>query len=163
LVQLLPVIACLLEDTLDDLRFDRDFFDLLTGSFQRIVGYALTEQPQTPAWLFHDAPFAVLAHDGSTDPRFIYANQSALDRFGYTFDELIGIPSRLSAEAPERAERQRLLEAVNRDGFISDYRGIRITKSGDRFWIENAVVWQMIDDEGGFHGQAATFSQWRNL
>ncbi|MBY0381181.1 MAG: MEKHLA domain-containing protein [Xanthobacteraceae bacterium] len=156
-------MTCLLEDTLNDLRFDRDFFDLLTGSFQRIVGYALTEQPQTPLWLFHDAPFAVLAHDGGTDPRFIYANQSALDRFGYNLDELIGIPSRLSAEAPERAERQRLLDAVNRDGFISDYRGIRITKSGERFWIENAVVWQLIDDRGRLHGQAATFSQWRDV
>jgi len=148
---------------LDDLRFDRDFFDLLTGSFRRIVGRALTATPCTPAWLFHDAPFAVLAHDGGPDPRFIYANQKALDRFGYTIDELVGLPSRLSAEAPERAERQRLLDAVTRDGFISNYSGIRITKSQQRFKIDNAVVWQLIDLDGCYRGQAATFSEWQDI
>jgi PAS domain S-box-containing protein len=148
---------------LDDLRFDHDFFDLLTGSFQRLVGQPLTEKHHTPQWLFHDAPFAVLAHDGGNDPRFVYANQSALGRFGYAWNELIGLPSRLSAEAPERAERQRLLDAVKRDGFISNYRGIRISKSGQRFWIENAIVWQLIDGDGQLQGQAATFSEWRNV
>ncbi|HEY0234301.1 MAG TPA: MEKHLA domain-containing protein, partial [Afipia sp.] len=60
-----------------------------------------------------------------------------------SWGELIGLPSRLSAEAPERAERQRLLDAVARDGFISNYKGVRISKSGRRFWIENAIVWQL--------------------
>ena len=49
---------------------------------------------------------------------------------------LIGLPSRLSAEAPEHAERQRLLDAVARDGFTGGYRGLRIAKGGRRFWIE---------------------------
>lgn len=148
------------EDTLKDLRFDRDFFDLLTGSFQRLVNRPLVTADMTPHALFYETPFAVLAHDGGADPRFIYANQSALDCFGYQLDELIGLPSRLSAEAPERAERQRLLDAVTRDGFIPDYRGIRITKSGQRFWIENAIVWQLIGEDGRLHGQAATFADW---
>lgn len=151
------------EDILKDLRFDRDFFDLLTGSFQRLVNRPLVTADMTPHTLFYETPFAVLAHDGGADPRFIYANQSALDCFGYRLDELIGLPSRLSAEAPERAERQRLLDAVARDGFIPDYRGIRITKSGQRFWIENAIVWQLIGEDGQLHGQAATFANWREV
>ena len=112
-------------------------------------------------WLYEDAPFCLLAHDTAADPRFVYANRAAQACFEYGWDEFTTLPSRLSAEAPDRAERQRLLDAVTRDGFIGDYRGIRIAKSGRRFWIESAVVWQLIDEAGTLHGQAAAFGDWR--
>lgn len=67
------------------------------------------------------------------------------------------MPSRLSAEAPLREERQALLERVSRRGFIDDYAGIRISARGTRFRIENAVVWNLIDAAGVRHGQAAMF------
>ena len=38
-----------------------------------------------------------------------------------------------AAEAPLREERARLLAAVAANGFIDDYSGIRISKSGRRF------------------------------
>ncbi len=109
-------------------------------------------------WLYNEAPFAVLAHNTEADPIFIYANRSAQHCFGYSWEEFISLPSRLSAEAPDRAARQALLNAVARDGFTSDYRGLRIAKSGRRFWIEHATVWQLIDGDGVVHGQAATFA-----
>lgn len=142
---------------------DIRLFDLITGSFRRLTGRELAGSPDGPEWLYRRAPFAVLAHDGGADPRFIYANQSAQACFEYAAAELIGLPSRLSAEAPERAERQRLLDRVSRDGFIADYSGIRIAKSGRRFRIANAIVWQLRDADGKDHGQAATFSEWRDL
>ncbi len=46
------------------------------------------------------------------DPRFFYANRAAQACFGYSWIEFIGMPSRLSAEMPERAARQKLLEQV---------------------------------------------------
>jgi MEKHLA domain len=73
------------------------------------------------------------------------------------------LPSRLSAEAPERAERQALLDAVAKNGFMSGYRGIRVAKSGRRFLIEDGVVWELIDEEGVRHGAAATFASWRDV
>ena len=108
-------------------------------------------------WLYEAAPFAVLAHDGSADPLFVYANRMAQRCFGYTLDEMIGMPSRLSAEAPDRAARARLLEAVARDGFVEGYAGIRIDKAGRRFPIVDCVVWELIDEAGARHGQAATY------
>jgi hypothetical protein len=69
------------------------------------------------------------------------------------------LPSRLSAEAPEREERERFLERVRADGFVTGYSGVRITKLGARFRITNATVWQLVDDEGGQHGQAAALPQ----
>jgi hypothetical protein len=142
------------------LALDCDFFRLLTHSFKRVTGKPLVDAWQGSAWLYNDAPFAVLAHNAAADPVFVYANKTAQACFEYGWDEFVTIPSRLSAEAPNRDERQRLLDAVARDGFISDYRGMRVAKSGRRFWIEGGTVWELIDDAGLRHGQAAIFTSW---
>jgi PAS domain S-box-containing protein len=144
-----------------DLSHDPDFFVVLTDSYRRRLGTALVPEGADAAWLYEQASFVVLAHDGGADPRFVYANRAAQACFGYARDELVGLPSRFSAEAPERTERQRLLDAVARDGFTRGYRGLRIAKGGRRFWIEQAVVWQL-DRDGTAIGQAATFSEWRD-
>jgi PAS domain S-box-containing protein len=136
---------------------DPEFFELLTGSYARLVGAPLVPGERGAAWLYQQAPFAVLAHNTDADPRFIYANKAAQDCFGYTWEEFMALPSRLSAEVAEQPERQRLLEAVTRNGFMSGYRGLRIAKSGRRFWIEDGVVWQLLDAGGVSRGQAATF------
>ena len=151
------------------LAYDPDFLRLLAGSHDRLVGTTLLPQEaggdaaEQARWLYESAPFCVLAHNTDADPRFVYANKAAQARFEYGWDEFTTLPSRLSAEAPDRAERQRLLDAVTRDGFIGDYRGIRIAKSGRRFCIESAVVWQLIDEAGVLRGQAAAFGDWREV
>jgi hypothetical protein len=94
---------------------------------------------------------------------FVYANRTAQRRFEYSWEELITIPSRLSAEAPNRDERQRLLDAVARNGFIDNYRGLRIAKSGRRFWIEGGIVWELSDENGERRGQAALFASWTDV
>ncbi|PZM10581.1 MEKHLA domain-containing protein [Rhizobium tubonense] len=140
---------------------DPDFFNLLTDSYARSVGRLLVESGRDAGWLYHHAPFVVVAHNTDTDPRFIYANKAAQRCFEYDWDEFTTLPSRLSAELPNRTERQLLLDKVTRDGFASGYRGERIAKSGRRFWMEDGVVWELIDRDGKRHGQAATFSLWR--
>jgi hypothetical protein len=144
-----------------DFRFDSDFFDLITGSYARVVGKPLVPAGQNAWWLYNHAPFAVLVHDTGPDPRFIYANHTAQGCFEYSWSEFTALPS--SAEATERAERQALLDTVRRNGFADGYRGIRISKSGRRFRIEDGTVWQLIDVDGSLRGQAATFSSWRDL
>jgi PAS domain-containing protein len=94
-------------------------------------------------WLYREAPFCALAHNTDRDAIFIYGNKAAQACFEYTWDELTSLRSRLSAEEPNREERQCLLDAVKRHGFATGYRGLRIAKSGRRFWIENVTVWQL--------------------
>jgi PAS domain S-box-containing protein len=144
-----------------DLSVDSRFFDLLTSSHSRLVGKPLVEPGRSAQWLYHDANIVVVAHNTDPDPVFIYANQAAQLGFGYSRDEFMALPSRLSAEAPNRTERQALLDTVTRKGFASGYRGLRITKSGRRFWIEDGVVWQLVGEDGVLYGQAATFRKWR--
>lgn len=140
-----------------------DFFALLTGSFARLVGTKLVPEGTSPEWLYADAPFAVLAHDNGPDPKFVYANRCAQACFEYDWDEMVSMPSRLSAEAPDRAERQALLDAVAERGFMSGYRGLRVAKSRRHFIIENGIVWELVDQNGVRHGQAATFHSWRSV
>ena len=148
---------------MNDLSRDADFFALLASSYARSVGKPLVAEGQDATWLYNNAPFAVLAHSTDADPVFVYANRTAQTCFEYGWDEFVTIPSRLSAEAPNREERQRLLDAVTRDGFISDYRGMRIAKSGRRFWIEGGTVWHLIDEAGTPRGQAALFTSWTDV
>lgn len=146
-----------------DLRTDRSYFALLTGSYARLVGRSLVPEGAGPAWLYEEAPFVVAAHNTDADPRFVYANKAAQRCFEYAWDEFVTLPSRLSAEAPERSERQRFLDAVAAHGFVAGYRGLRVKRSGQKFWIEDGLVWQLVDETGTLRGTAATFSKWTDV
>ena len=106
------------------------------------------------------APFVLVSHGVEADPILNYGNQSALTLWEMSWAELTRTPSRLTAEAPNREERARLLAAVTARGFIDDYSGIRISKSGRRFRIAQATVWNLLDEHKNYAGQAAMFSQW---
>ena len=146
---------------------DPAFFDLLAGSYRRLLGEdpPFLDNTQTDAarWLYEDAPACVLAHNTEPDPRFIYANKAAQALLEYSWDEIVALPSRFSAEAPNRAERQRLLDAVARHGFATGYSGVRIARSGRRFRIDDGVLWELRDAHGALQGVAATFARWRNV
>ena len=92
-----------------------------------------------------------------------YGNRAALALWEMSWVELTRTPSRLTAEAPNREERARLLEAVTRCGFIDDYSGVRISKSGRRFRITRATVWNLLTEDGKPCGQAAMFDRWEYL
>ena len=140
---------------------------MLVNSYERLLGRPLlpvgVSLEKAARWLYDEAPFGILAHDTSPDPLFVYGNRTAQRRFEYVWDEIVGLPSRLSADEPNREERQAFLLHVEREGYVEGYRGIRVTKFGKRFWIENATVWQLYDDQGTHRGQAAMIPQWRDL
>ncbi|MFM0075959.1 MEKHLA domain-containing protein [Paraburkholderia sediminicola] len=138
---------------------DQEFFKLLSMSYRRLLGKPLVASDipaeEAAVWLYEKAPFGLLAHNTEPDPVFVYGNRKAQELFEYSWNELTALPSKLSAEAPDRDARQAFLEQVQRHGFVAAYRGVRVAKSGRRFWIENAVVWQLHDETGRYCGQAA--------
>jgi hypothetical protein len=118
---------------------------------------------QTLAKALFDAPRVVVSHGTEADPVLNYGNRSALTLWEMSWEELIRIPSRHTAEAVAREERARLLDEVTRHGFISNYAGVRISSTGRRFRIFEATVWNLIDTEGRPAGQAASFDRWEFL
>lgn len=105
----------------------------------------------------------ILAHNTATDPTFVFANHTAIKLWEYSWTEMIGLPSRLTAEPDLRPNREQLLARVRDFGYIDDYSGIRVSKSGRRFRIERATVWNVIDSNETRIGQAATFNHWTPL
>ena len=110
-----------------------------------------------------EAPFVLVSHGTQADPILNYGNQAALTLWDISWEELTQMPSRLTAEAPNREERARLLERVTRDGFIDNYSGVRIGRTGRRFLITQATVWNLLSPDGAACGQAAMFSDWTYL
>jgi hypothetical protein len=136
---------------------------LIDESYRRLTGRRLVQPQDDLASALWKAPRAIVAHGTEADPIFFYGNALALDLFAMQADAFTRLPSRLSAEPMHRDERAELLDRVARDGFIDDYAGIRIAATGQRFRIEQATVWNLIDAAGAVHGQAATFDRWTML
>jgi hypothetical protein len=136
---------------------------LIDESYRRLTGRQLVQPEDDLALAFWNAPRAIVAHGTEADPIFFYGSALALDLFAMQADAFTRLPSRLSAEPMHRDERAELLDRVARDGFIDDYAGIRIAATGQRFRIEQATVWNLIDAAGAVHGQAATFDRWTML
>ena len=139
---------------------------ILARSLKHWTGRGLLQETAGPAELadkiFH-APFALVSHGTETDPVLNYGNAAALALWEMSWVEFSRTPSRLTAEAPNREERARLLAAVSARGFIDDYSGIRISKTNCRFRIAQATVWNLLDERGDYSGQAAMFSRWEFL
>jgi hypothetical protein len=96
------------------------------------------------------APFAVVSHDTASDPVFNYANLKALELFELNWEGFTALASRLSAEPVNQAERERLLAEVTENGYINHYQGVRISSTGKRFVIRNAVVWNLLDNNHNY-------------
>ena len=135
----------------------------LLRCYHELTGRHLIEPGKDLAMRVNEAPFFLASHGPEDDPVLNYGNLRALELFEMDWEDFVKTPSRLTAEAPNRAERQYLLERVANDGFIDDYSGIRISSKGKRFRIRAATVWNVTDESGRRIGQAATFSEWEYL
>jgi len=137
-----------------------DHIALISQSFQNLLGYPLLPDTNNLAERLYYAPFVLLSHNTDSDPIFNYANAQGLQLFELNWQQLITLPSRASAEAVNQAAREKLMAAVTAQGFMTDYCGVRVSSTGKRFEIRNAIIWNLSDANGVYQGQAACFSDW---
>jgi hypothetical protein len=141
-----------------------DHVKLLCDSLRSLTGRELIppeHQGTDAAKFLYFAPFVVVSHNNRSDPIFNYGNRVALDLFEMSWAEFTVLPSRQSAEPPNREMRSQLLQSVSTRGYVDHYAGMRISKSGKRFWIDDVTVWNLVDAQGTYQGQAATCNQWK--
>lgn len=135
-------------------------------SYRRWTGCELIERNGTAeeqAERLFVAPFVVVSHGAEQDPILNYGNRIALELWEMDWEAFSRTPSRLTAEPENRAERERMLRQAETQGYIGDYRGVRISRTGRRFLVEQALVWNVVNEQGVKLGQAATFSRWSFL
>ncbi len=145
--------------------YDAAHLALVFASYQKLLGqplFAAAGQSNAAELAYH-AKFALLTHDASSDPLFNYANLTAQRLFEMSWEEIVGAPSRSSAEAACQQDRQKWLALAASQGYVSDYHGVRIAKSGARFLISQVKIWNVYNEQGAAAGQAAYFDQWRIL
>jgi hypothetical protein len=137
----------------------------LLDSFRHCTGRELITRttPAEELLALWNAPRVVAFHDTQDDPVFRYGNLAALQLWELPLNRFLGMPSRQTAEPIHRDERQRLLQRTRELGYVDDYRGIRISSTGKRFLIEQALLWTVRDPDGQILGQAATFDHWTPL
>ena len=138
----------------------------LLESYRHWIGQDLIDRAgdqDSQARRLFDATLVVVSHGMEADPILNYGNQAALNLWELSWEHLITTPSRLTAEPDDRAERERMLMQARAKGYYDGYRGVRISSTGKRFFVEQAVIWSVIDPAGHRIGQAATFSQWSYL
>lgn len=111
----------------------------------------------------YDAPFVVLAHGTEVPPLLWYGNAKALELWEMDFAAFTRMESYKTAEPGLREAREKLLSEVQLQGYSAGYRGIRISRTGRRFEIDQATVFNINDGAGQNLGQAATFDRWRWL
>ena len=144
----------------------QEWIGLLLDSYAHWMGEELVDRTgnlrEQGHRLFH-APFVVASHTNQADPILNYGNQQALRLWEMDWDEFVQTPSRMTAEPASQEERARMLKQAETDGVIRDYHGIRISKTGRRFLVEHATVWNVIDDKGMKRGQGAVFANWTPL
>ena len=134
---------------------------LIAASYRRLTGKPLLPEVPHDEHALRDAmwhaPFAIVAHGIEADPVFFYGNRYALQHFEMSAEEFAQLPSRLSAEAVAQQAREQALAKVAQQGYIDGYSGVRVAKSGRRFHITDCTIWNLLDAQGGYQGQAAIF------
>ena len=138
----------------------------MLNSFKKWTGRELisrTGSPEQDTGILVESDFAVVSHGTESDPIFKYGNKKALELFEMSWEEFTQMPSRNSAEPVEQEQRARFMDEVTRAGFVDNYEGIRVSKTGRRYLVKNAIVWNVLDESGKYCGQAATFSEWEYI
>ena len=109
-----------------------------------------------------EAEFALVSHGIEADPIFNYGNYKALQLWELSWEEFTSMPSRKSAQELVQEERNQLLSETTAKGF-NNYSGVRISSSGKHFYIEDGIIWNLLDTKNQYCGQAAMFSNYKFL
>lgn len=136
----------------------------LLNSYYYLLGHQLIERNNDPTLDAKDlffAPFVVASHGIEDDPILNYGNQTALNLWEMSWGQFTQTPSRQTAEVEQRERREQMLKTAKEKGYFDNYQGIRISGSGKRFYINQAIIWNIFDEQKNRIGQAATFSQWQ--
>jgi hypothetical protein len=150
--------------------FSNDFYlkhgQLLCSSYAHWTNKRLiagNKDPKTLIFALYEAPIVIVSHGIEKDPVFNFGNKIALELFELDWDRFIQVPSRESVEITNRTERRKLMRQVTTNGYIGNYTGVRVSSSGVRFLIEDATIWNIIDTEDVYYGQAAMFENWEMI
>lgn len=111
----------------------------------------------------YTSEYCILAVNNNEIPTFTYMNLSAQKLWEVSLNQALKMQGKQTAQKKDQKEREKLLNQVKKKGKTNSYSGIRISQKGKRFFIKKASIWNIINKQGVFEGQAACFNQFEYL
>jgi len=143
-----------------------DQTQLILNSYQHWFGSPLFNMDQTPIELaqqLFEAPFVVFSHGTQPDPIYNYGNRQGLELWELNWDDLIQTPSRTTTEPMGQEDRDNILTQTTTKGYAKGYSGVRISSTSKRILIQDVILWNLMDRQQQYQGQAAMFSHYHFL
>ena len=133
----------------------------ILDSFEKLTGKEIIKRssPERDYKNIKSGHFVLVSHNGLEDPILNYGNSFALKLWEMDWNSFIQTPSRNTAEKDKQGKRQEILEIVNKQGYLEAYEGIRISSTGKRFLIKEALIWTVFNKEKKKICQAAFFDK----
>ena len=139
---------------------------LVANSYRYWTGKEIVENisnEEDLSFQMYHAPFVILSHGKEDDPVFNYGNLKSQELWEVSWENLVGMPSRYSAEPMEEARRWELIKLGRERGVSYIEKALRISTLGNRFYILNVLLFNLINEDEEFCGQAAIFKDWEIL
>ena len=123
---------------------------ILLDSYVNCTGKQLIERTslEEDAENLTKADFVIVSHNDQPDPILTYGNTIGLGLGEWDWDTFVKTPSRYTAQPSRKELREIMLSKVQERAYFKGYEGVRISASGKRFMIKNALIWNLIEKEG---------------
>ncbi len=134
--------------------------ELIASSYLRQARRPLVQKSDDVIAALWTAPCAILAQYELSDAATHFANRCALEV--YETDYLGFSPQGQGSHAGKdgQASSNELFSAANHAGGVAKYSGNLMSCRGNRFRVQHAITWPLIDEGGACHGYAAMFDLW---
>ena len=133
----------------------------LLNSLEKLTGENIIKRttPKEDLKKIERGEFVLVSHNTAEDPILNYGNPFALKLWELNWEEFTKTPSRNTTEHDLREKRQKMLKITEKQGYFDQYEGIRVSASGKRFKIKNAIIWNVLNESNFKIGQAAFFNE----
>lgn len=134
--------------------------ELVASSFFRQARRPLVQKSDDVVAALWSAPCAILAQYEMSDAATHFANRCALEVYETDY---LGFSPHIQS-SPAQKEKQDspngLFTGANLAGGVAKYSGNLMSCRGNRFRVQHALTWPLIDESGACHGYAAMFDLW---
>jgi hypothetical protein len=134
--------------------------ELIASSFFRQARRPLVQKSDDVIAALWTAPCAILAEYQMSGATAHFANRCALEVYETDYLGFSAQVQSFPAQKDQQPSPNGLFSGIHLNGGIAKYSGDLLSCRGNRFRVQHALTWPLIDEDGACHGYAAMFDLW---
>ena len=134
--------------------------ELVASSFFRQARRPLVQKSDDVIAALWSAPCAILAQYQMSDAATHFANRCALEVYETDYLGFNAQAQGSSAPNDTPVSPNGLFSGASFAAGVAKYSGDLLSCRGNRFRVQQALTWPLIDEGGAWHGYAAMFDLW---